>query len=431
MSQEFKANSGGKEPSKTPYIKPKLAAALASLEVQLDQELARYRRTRLNERKPNQGHFWKTATNKSAQLNNVVTKLEHTPASESENTSTEELTVQSLASGSEVNKNIPSSALPQVNPQASSSSRDKTQKLETDSLEVDLPKEKQNSNELNLKTAPNSSPIVPTKKTKQKQTKTLPGEQTIIQSPEDYLESSEELLRSFSAEQKSTKKSAVKTDGLLTPLGIASMMLLLVACSLVGWAAANPGELPKLSFGSLFKQNSDDNPEDPIVSGSSRTLTQPSIPKKPIPKKPNLAAQEFPEVKNPGDVVNLRPKAQLTPNPSPEALPSPTSQITVGENSSQASNEATSNTTVQTPQVTEEKQETQSDADIKPSADGFYHVVVDNLGVASVTQAQQVVPDAYISDDGKLIHLGALKTKERAQKLLTELKSKGLEAKIK
>ena len=81
--------------------------------------------------------------------------------------------------------------------------------------------------------------------------------------------------------------------------------------------------------------------------------------------------------------------------------------------------------------MTEEKQETQSDADIKPSADGFYHVVVDNLGVASVTQAQQVVPDAYISDDGKLIHLGALKTKERAQKLLTELKSKGLEAKIK
>ena len=39
--------------SKTPSLKPALAAAMASLEVQLDQELARYRRTRGNARLAN------------------------------------------------------------------------------------------------------------------------------------------------------------------------------------------------------------------------------------------------------------------------------------------------------------------------------------------------------------------------------------------
>jgi len=44
MSQDLRHL--GTQSSKTPGLKPQLAAALACLEVQLDQELARYRRTR-------------------------------------------------------------------------------------------------------------------------------------------------------------------------------------------------------------------------------------------------------------------------------------------------------------------------------------------------------------------------------------------------
>lgn len=425
MSQKFKANTGANQSSKAPYVKPKLAAALASLEVQLDRELARYRRTCLRERKPNQSNLWKSATNKSVELNSAATQLNQTSLPDSENTLTEELTPQSPASVNEVKVEIPTSPLPQINPQASNSSRGDTKKPE-----IDRARGKENPKELNSETAATSGSIVPTDSPKQKQAKTFPEEPTIIQSPEGYLESSEELLRSFSPEQKSTKKPKGKQDGLLTPLGIASMLLLLVACILVGWAATNPGELPNLSLGRLFKQNSDENPENSIVTGgSTRSLAQPKI--TPIPKEPNLATQEFPEVNNPDDVVNLKPKAKPTPTPLAEPPSSPTSQLPVQENPSQTSEDTTSDTTIEKPQTIEETEQTQSDADIKPGADGFYHVVVENQGEESVTQAQKVVPDAYISDDGKLIHLGALKTKERAQKLLSELKAKGVQAKIK
>ena len=422
MSQKFQANPGGNQSSKAPYIKPKLAAALASLEVQLDQELARYRRTRLRERKPNQSHLWQSA-NKSAELNSTATQFNQTPPSDSENTPTKELTPQSQGSVNEFKTPLSSSS--QLNSQASNSSRGETQKPEIDGVG-----RKENPNGLNSQTATNSGRIIPTENPKQKQAEAFPGEQTMIQSPEGYLESSEELLRSFSAEQKSTKKPEAKQDGLLTPLGIASMLLLLVACILVGWAATNPAELPKLSIGRLFKQNSDDSPEDlAITSGSSKSVAQPKITS--IPKKPNLAAQEFPEVKNPSDVVNLQPKPKPTPTAYSEPLSNPANQLPDRENPSQAFGDATSNTTVEAPQAIGETQETQSDAEIKPSADGFYHVVIDNQGEESVTQVRQFVPDAYISDDGKLIHLGALKTKERAEKLLSELKAKGVNAKIK
>ena len=434
MSQQFKANMGVNQSSKALSVNPKLAAALAGLEVELDRELARYRRTCLRERKPNQSNFWKSATDKSIELNSPATQLNQTPLPESENTLTEELTPQFQGSVKEVKAEIPTSPLPQVNPQASNSSRGNTQKPE-----INLAKEKENPKELNSETTASSGSIVPSEKPKHKQAKTFPEEPTIIQSPEDYLESSEELLRSFSSEQKSTEKPRGKRDGLLTPLGIASMLLLLVACILVGWAAANPGELPKLSFSTLFKQNSDDNPGDSIATGgNTRSLTQPKITS--IPKEPNLAAQEFPEVNNPDDVVNLKPKAKSTPTesqakPTPIAstqqLPSPASQLPIQENPSQTSEGVTSNTTIEKPQTIEETQQTESDADIKPGTDGLYHVVVENLGEESVTQAQKVIPDAYISDDGKFIHLGALKTKERAQKLLSELKAKGVQAKIK
>ena len=441
MSQKLKAETSSNQSSNIQHIKPKLAAALASLEVQLDQELARYRRTRLSERKPNQKQFWKFATNQSAQpssekissekinseqlhseqSNSVTAGLDSTSPAYKGNLPREELTVESKDSINQIKTKTPVPAQSQVNSKVSN-----TSKVTREQTEIYPAKDKKKSNQLNLETAANSGSIVPKENPKQKQAEVFPGEQTVIQSPEDYLESSEELLRSFSAEQKSTKKPQAKTDILFTPLGIASMFLLLVSCILVGWAAANPGELPKLSFGRLFKKNSNDNLN--IPASSSRSITQPQITS--IPKKPNLATREFPDVKNPDDVVNLKPKAKSTTAASTQPLSSPRNKLKIQENISQASGNINSTTSIKTPKIIEETQQNQSDADIKPSADGLYHVVVNNEGAASLTQAQQVVPDAYVSDDGKLIYLGALKTKERAEKLLSELKAKGLDAKI-
>ena len=49
--------------AKTSGLKPALATVLASLEVQLDQELARYRRTRIGSRVPNQPRLQNIITN--------------------------------------------------------------------------------------------------------------------------------------------------------------------------------------------------------------------------------------------------------------------------------------------------------------------------------------------------------------------------------
>ncbi|KST63304.1 hypothetical protein [Mastigocoleus testarum] len=441
MNQKLKTDTGDNESSNTHYIKPKLAAALASLEVQLDRELARYRRTRLRERKPDRSQFWASTTNGLAQSQDIpTTQSNQTLTPEVGNIPKEEANAESQVS---VNKIEATTSVPphsQVNPQPSNLSRGDTKKLEIDR---DV-KEKQSSEHVSPEHVdseqvnsqqPNSSQVKPkvgniiaAEVPQNQKTQASPTEdQTIIQSPEDYLESSEELLRSFSAEKKSSKKSEAKTDIFFTPLGIASMLLLLITCILVGWVAANPGDLPKLSFGRLFKQNSDNDSDDSLIKGSSRSLTQPQI--TPIPKQPNLATQEFPEVKNPDDVVNLKPKPTPTTTLEPEL--NPVNKPNVESNESQSSVNDDSVTQVEIPQATEETQKTESDADIKPSADGFYHVVVDNQGEESVTKARQVVPDAYVSDDGKLIHLGALKAKERAKKLVSELKSKGLNAKIK
>ena len=442
MNQKLKTDTGDNESSNTNYIKPKLATALASLEVQLDRELARYRRTRLRERKPDRSQFWASNTNGLVQSQDIATtQSNQTLTPEVENIPKEEANGQSKVSVNKVEATTPAPPHSQVNPQPSNLSRGDTKKLEIDrdvkekqsSEHVDS--EQVNSEQSNSsQVKPKVGNIVAAEVPQNQKTQASPptGDQTIIQSPEDYLESSEELLRSFSAEKKSSKKSEAKTDIFLTPLGIASMLLLLVTCILVGWVAANPGELPKLSFGRLFKQNSDNDSDDSLIKGSSRSLTQPQI--TPIPKQPNLATQEFPEVKNPDDVVNLKPKPKPTPTTTLEPELNPVNKPNVESNESQSSINDASITQVDTPQTTEETQKTESDAadaDIKPSTDGFYHVVVDNQGEESVTKARQLIPDAYISDDGKLIHLGALKTKERAKKLVSELKSKGLNAKIK
>ncbi len=441
MNQKLKTDTGDNESSNTNYIKPKLATALASLEVQLDRELARYRRTRLRERKPDRSQFWASNTNGLVQSQDIATtQSNQTLTPEVENIPKEEANGQSKVSVNKVEATTPVPPHSQVNPQPSNLSRGDTKKLEIDRDDV---KEKQSSEHVDSEQVdseqsnssqvkPKVGNIVAAEVPQNQKTQASPtGDQTIIQSPEDYLESSEELLRSFSAEKKSSKKSQAKTDIFLTPLGIASMLLLLVTCILVGWVAANPGELPKLSFGRLFKQKSDNDSDDSLIKGSSRSLTQPQI--TPIPKQPNLATQEFPEVKNPDDVVNLKPKPKPTPTTLEPEL-NPVNKPNVESNESQSSINDASVTQVDTPQATEETQKTESDAadaDIKPSTDGFYHVVVDNQGEESVTKARQLIPDAYISDDGKLIHLGALKTKERAKKLVSELKSKGLNAKIK
>jgi len=250
--------------------------------------------------------------------------------------------------------------------------------------------------------------------------------------PEDYLESSEALLRSLTDEQPQDNQANNSQDSLLSPLGIGSMLLLLVASLTLGYVIFNPKTLPQLNLSQLFNGNSSPRTENQEEVASN---TQSQLPPEltPIPKYPNLAAKEFPEVRNPIDVVGLQPKVQPTPtvpanpiavqtpvvppvtNPLPQTQPLPTL------NPYSASLQPIPEATPTPPQLRDE---------IKPSADGLYNIVIDNQNSNALSEARRVVPDAYLSRNSKLIYLATVKTKEEAQQRLKQLQAKGINARV-
>ncbi len=62
----------------------------------------------------------------------------------------------------------------------------------------------------------------------------------------DYLESSQELLRSLAEEEAGAEQERGSIEGLLTPLGIGSMMLMLIGSGMFGYLVMNPSTLTAL-----------------------------------------------------------------------------------------------------------------------------------------------------------------------------------------
>lgn len=417
----------GTQSSKTPGLKPALGAALASLEVQLDQELTRYRRTRTGLRTANQPRGGNYINIQPQQLTQTRVTAVKTPPSIAENRIT---------------------AAPEKN---SAPTTDKSE-------EQDKPQVLFLPASTKIQTPPpppppplpkSTSSIVPTvAKTPQPENILQPD--NAPKEPDDYLESSEALLRSLAAEQPEIKKPSNPTsDSLLSPLGIGSILLLLVASLTLGYVVFNPKNLPHLNLANLFNSSSSptkDNTEG--VTSNPQPTDEAELTS--IPKYPNLAANEFPVVRDPNDVVGLKPKIQPTPRATPKSLtvPQPSYPMTVQPlaplNPSTVQPLPPLNpTTVQplaplnpVPNATAEPlarataNPPQVNSEIKPAADGFYHVVIDNQGDRALAAARQVVPDAYLSPNQKFIYLGALKTPEQVERRLQQLQAQGIKARL-
>ncbi|MEH2168880.1 MAG: hypothetical protein V7K41_19925 [Nostoc sp.] len=451
MTQNPLNDSGTHQSSKTPGLKPALAAALASLEVPLDQELARYRRTRTGLVSSNQSRVASYMSGQPQPLTAIPTTLGATQSS-----------------ATEIKTNVPPASVP-VNPEMNSAPP--TAKIDVPPASVAVNPEMnpapvtakiEELNNLNVSSTSNAaktqtqlpppppnfnSSIVPAIVKNTKSENHLQPDDS-PKHPDDYLESSEALLRSLTEEQPETKKSRNSSDSLLSPLGIGSMLLLLVASLTLGYVVFNPKSLPQWNLGNLFNGNSSATPENTVEVGSN---VQPQIqpPSTSIPKYPNLATEEFPEVRDPNDVVGLKPKVQPTPpvapnpvvpqNPAnpqaalsdpntalkptkPTALaPIPTLQSLPSLNLPPTSPTKTSPKPIAT--------SPQPNAEIKPGTDGFYHVVIDNKG-AAFASARQVIPDAYLSPNKELIYLGAFKTKEQVKQQMKLLEAKGIKARV-
>jgi len=382
-----------KSPQK-PGLNPTLTTALASLEIQLDQELTRYRRTRKNTKQ-------QTARSRESYTN-----------------------YQKTASFNEIQ-------LPAVPPVPSSENPFLTNETEA----INFPQEFANSDIEETPTPPNleksTSSIVPTK-IPSSDNQTLLTTNDPPQQPNDYLESSEALLRSLTAEapQNQTPNSPKSRDSVLSPLGIGSMLLLLLASLTLGYVVFNPQNLPKLNFSSLSNNNSSKTGENTenteIRENNSQLTSEPKI--TPIAKYPNLATQEFRQVRDPKDVVDLTPKVKPTPQiiPTPLVIQPSITPISPLPKLSPLPNTLSKSTPLPKPTATS----LPLSEDVKPSANGYYYIIADNQGDKALTAAKQVVPDAYLSPNKKFIYLGALKTKDEIKRRLQQLEAKGIKGRL-
>jgi len=294
-----------------------------------------------------------------------------------------------------------------------------------------------------------------------------------------YLDSSEELLRSIAEEDPDLRAEPEPNrllDTLLTPIGIGSMLLLLLSSVTLGYVIMNP---TSLQIGTPEEPSEDSNSTGTQIPDSAPSETADRAP------SPNLAAEEFvdlnldnlgtlPRGNSPAAKPSTpattsqpanRPKSAPTQNPTvsappvyslPEVAPAPMPAVTVP---SQPAISTPAPAPAVPPAVAPEPvaplpplpevstaplpapdptgtapAPTES---VAPSATtptpNYVYVMTDYSGDTSLQQARTVVPDAYVRNlpsEGARVQLGAFSEEEKAQELLQELQQQGIPAEI-
>jgi len=415
----------GSQTSKPLLIKPALSAALASLEVKLDEELSRYRRTRIIHRTPIQKSLGSLiAAKPQAQTALTVANTQNQQSLTGEQAAAYIKQQQANSSLNQIKSTTPPAPVPETSKEVV----DK-QKINSQKKQIPFINEQTNQQTIPYTTAStgksqtmspqNESSIVKADMNLNTQEKNLstPQDDTSKQ-PEDYLESSEALLRSLAEEQPSSEKptSNKNNDSLRSPLSIGAMLLLLLSSITFGYIVFNLDNNSSFSLSRLFKGSSK-------VTKNQNTTNPAGEPElTPIPKNPNLASDVLPDINNIDDVAGATPESK----PTKVAKPAPPETATTVK---QISPTVAANTPTTNISESEAAPATQNLDEIQPTKGGYYNVIVDNTG-DTLNQMKKVIPDAYLSPEGKYVYLGAFKSKERVKKHLEVLKQNGITARV-
>lgn len=302
--------------------------------------------------------------------------------------------------------------------------------------------------------------------------------------PDDYLASSEELLRSIAEENpelRADREPNSLLDTLLTPLGIGSMLLLLLSSTTLGYVIMHPDSVG-LGTRSTSASNNPSTPASPKASDaaapspdlaseefvdldldtlstlpkqSSRSgiAASPKAISKPGTAKPNSSAnrpastapnstaarstttpsvESLPPAPEPQPslstvVVPAEPPVMSVPEPAfePAAPPEP---APVSPEPIRAEPPVTS-AVEPAPQPTVAAAPSPSN----PAGQPYYYVVTDYSGDSSLQQARDAVPDAYVRNlpaEGAKVQLGAFSEEAKAQELLQQLQEQGIPAEV-
>jgi len=142
---------------------------------------------------------------------------------------------------------------------------------------------------------------------------------------EEYLESSEELLRSLAAEEAKVRAERGVIQQLLTPMGLGSLLLLLLSSALFGYVVMNPNSMNRVM--ARFERQQPQPMSSTPPAATSET-----------PPQPNLAEQEFKRLdlgslatlKEEGMAVSQAPAPAASPQPLPTTTPSAAMSSTPG-----------------------------------------------------------------------------------------------------
>jgi hypothetical protein len=126
--------------------------------------------------------------------------------------------------------------------------------------------------------------------------------------PDGYLESSEELLKSLAHEEAEVRSEQGFLQSLWTPLGVGSMLLLLLSSALFGFVVMNPASISRLFSRPSAETATSLTDGTPSDGTSSSGAPQPGS----EAPQPNLASQEFRD-------LNLNTLGSVETNANPAA----------------------------------------------------------------------------------------------------------------
>jgi hypothetical protein len=262
----------------------------------------------------------------------------------------------------------------------------------------------------------------------------------------DYLESSEQLLKSLDRPTQPKSKQRGLTASLFTPVGIASMLLFTISCTALGSAFIYAKNHNFMGLAELFKQEGTSGEGE--NTGKMETASAGASRKGELPESPLTRSQDFVE-------LNLATLGSINPSPSSipslslsPSIPPPISgtiRLPGGTNPGAnvgglnnlgttllPSQQSPGSQTVppQSPQPAPKPSTPPALQTPVESSDGWFYVVKEYAGENSLTQAREIVPDAYIrqTTDGPKIQMWALLDAESAKRLLKQLEEQGVSA---
>lgn len=277
-----------------------------------------------------------------------------------------------------------------------------------------------------------------------------------------YLESSEELLKSLEEEQ--TDPASVpepyspdrKNNGLLK---LAGLVLVLIGGIGAGFAITSASQLQKLRSqlwpaGDVADTESNTPETNQVEGGGDATPSEPAaaspetVPDDYTPPGPDLSTREFKNLDNVKDLVTLEIDGVNSPTNSPAPAPASTNPGTAAVPSTLPTNpaqsplppatapasQATNPTTApptdsppsNAPAVTNPATAVPSAAPTVATGSNFY-VIASYTGDASLSKARELVPDAFVRNfkAGTRIQLAAFDNRAQAEEQVAFLTQQG------